>query len=616
MTFVNPIFFWALLSLLPLIAIYLLKVKPTRKPTTAYFLWQEIFQEKRSTALFQRLRDLFSLLLMLLAFVAISLALTKPIWTDDERLDLVLLIDNSASMNADNGNETRLESAKKTASQIVESLDGTQRCSVATVNSDIQFVSNMTDNPRELLNAIDSITPTSLPSRMLALQSLSDNSSRSTVSNRDNKSSEDSSTTDSNPTFSDDDSKHRFVFLSDGVVDGPIPDSMELLKIGEKPTGNIGIVACDMQRLIGTGRAGVFYQIISTFKEPVEAELILTHQSPDNIVKLIPLTIAPGSNPSAVFELENAEPGHWQISLDIDDGLNDDNQVDLILPAINPIQVGVAGTDRFFYENSVIAFSNTGGLLKLVPTGGQLLIGQKSIPLQADGADLLIFQPDGESPWWSSVGEAIDVALPRAIDENHPAIRHIDISSIPFVGAKRLELPPGADVWVEAEDKTPLIYKITRSGTSVVIVNLDPLDSNFYFSAWFPVLVYSTAKHLAGRTDTIKSTYATGEATAIPGANGENASNLVFPDGSSITTAATRTPALTVRGVYELENDQVRTLLAYSLLSEPESNIDNGNVTDTSKPISRGTSLVGILTILAIVVVLAESILYQLRKVG
>ena len=47
----SPIYFWAFLSLIPLVAIYFLKVRPRRKPATAYFLWERIFQEKRATSL-------------------------------------------------------------------------------------------------------------------------------------------------------------------------------------------------------------------------------------------------------------------------------------------------------------------------------------------------------------------------------------------------------------------------------------------------------------------------------------------------------------------------------------------------------------------------------------
>ena len=73
MTFLAPAFLWTLAALAPLAAIYFLKVRPRKKPVTAFFLWQKIFTEKKAYALFKRLRDVFSLLLMALAFAAISL---------------------------------------------------------------------------------------------------------------------------------------------------------------------------------------------------------------------------------------------------------------------------------------------------------------------------------------------------------------------------------------------------------------------------------------------------------------------------------------------------------------------------------------------------------------
>ncbi|MEM1442773.1 MAG: BatA domain-containing protein [Verrucomicrobiota bacterium] len=100
MTFLSPAFLWTLLALLPLGAVYFLKVRPRRKTTTAYFLWEKIFSEKKASSLFNRLRDLLSLLIMALAFGAIAFALARPEFSADERKDLLILIDESASMSA------------------------------------------------------------------------------------------------------------------------------------------------------------------------------------------------------------------------------------------------------------------------------------------------------------------------------------------------------------------------------------------------------------------------------------------------------------------------------------------------------------------------------------
>ena len=160
MNFLRPLFFWSFLSLLPLAAIYLLKVRPRRKPTTAYFLWEDIFQERRPNRLLQRLRDLWSLLLIALAFSAICLALTQPEYRDEQRKDVLLLIDNSASMNTRDGNGTRLETAKSTATSILRAFNGTQRAAVASIAQEVAYRSHLSDNPRELIDAVGLVAAT------------------------------------------------------------------------------------------------------------------------------------------------------------------------------------------------------------------------------------------------------------------------------------------------------------------------------------------------------------------------------------------------------------------------------------------------------------------------
>ena len=105
MKFLAPLSFWSFLSLIPLVAVYFLKVGPRRKETTAYFLWSRVFTEKKASSLFNRLRDLLSLILLALVFGSVCLAMTRPEFQDDERKVLLLLIDNSASMSAGEGGQ-------------------------------------------------------------------------------------------------------------------------------------------------------------------------------------------------------------------------------------------------------------------------------------------------------------------------------------------------------------------------------------------------------------------------------------------------------------------------------------------------------------------------------
>lgn len=623
MSFANPIFFWAFLSLIPLIAIYLLKVRPVRKQTTAFFLWNDIFREKKATSLFQRFRDLLSLLLMALVFASVVMALTRPEFGTDDRQDIILLVDNSASMNTSEGGTTRLESAKSVAREIVRALNGSQRCSIATLSNEATYQSHLTDNPKELLDAIDKINSTILPSRIKALAEFA--SVDSTTENGSNKPNDPPSSVENSLEEPDSDvlpPKHRVILITDGCVDGEIPSDIELLKIGSEKSKNVGLVQADLQRLPGgANRIGVFFQVYSTFDIPVEMELTLSHNQPENLIRLIPLTITPGINPPDVFELDNVEDGKWFMeieSVDATDSFLDDNHAYLTLPPKRPIPVAVAATDKYFFENSVLAFAQDAGLLRLVTeseSDAKLLIRQGAAKLDDSAPNcMLVFQPQGESRWWTELGEEIEVVAPRVLNEDHPVLRHMDATTIPFVGARRLQAPPGSEILVAAEDDTPLIYRTSNAGKSAIVVNMDPLQSEFFLSTWFPVMVYSSATHLSGRQDSVPSTYRTGTFASIPGATGE-ITNVTLPDSSQLETQETRFGPLRQVGHYEMANSN-QWLAGVSLLSQTESNVNNEQVTDNSQPIKRGLSLTSWLTILAILVVLGESVLYHRRKVG
>jgi hypothetical protein len=47
MTFLAPIFFWTFAALIPLALVYLLKVRPRKKLTSAFFLWQRVITPDR-----------------------------------------------------------------------------------------------------------------------------------------------------------------------------------------------------------------------------------------------------------------------------------------------------------------------------------------------------------------------------------------------------------------------------------------------------------------------------------------------------------------------------------------------------------------------------------------
>jgi hypothetical protein len=581
---------WSFVALLPLAAFYFLKVRPRRKPTTALFLWEKVLEERRSNALFKRLRDFWSLLLMALACSAVCLALGQPEWKD-RRQDLLILVDNSASMAAKEGGASKMDAAKRAASEIVEGLNGNQRAAVASVAQNVVYHSHFTENPRELLDAIETIAVSNQPLRFDALPTRED---------------------PQNHYLRD----HRIVMVSDGCFGkDKLPEHIELIKIGES-LENMGIVAADMAYLPnGTNRLAFYCQVASSFAKPREVDLVVARideQGREELTKVIPMEVKPGENPPETFTLENALPGKWIARLKIDDALSCDNEANLVAIHPDAIRVGVKSEDRFFLEKSVLAFSQSADLLTLVQDKPDIVLANESSP---DGEKMLLFHPTGESPWWKELGEIVEVAAPQVLAKNHPALRHLDAASMAFVGARQLTPPPGAQILVADDHGVPLIYTARHENQTAIVVNIDPVAGEFYFSVWFPVLVHSAATYLAGRENPLSATYHPGDLVPVPGASDDTVSTWTTPDEKKEVHGKWLT--LDDRlGYSELSNSTGQWFVGSSLLAEPETLLDNKAAVSAGEALSRGRSPTQWLTLLAIAILATESVLYHRRKVG
>src|SRR5947207_1116447 len=124
MNLANPLALaWAGL-LIPVVVFYILKIRLRRVPVSTVIFWRQIFEEKKPRSLWQRLRHLLSLLVQLALLLLLIFALAQPFfaWEANEARRVVLVLDNSASMNATDVAPSRLAAAKELALKAIDSL--------------------------------------------------------------------------------------------------------------------------------------------------------------------------------------------------------------------------------------------------------------------------------------------------------------------------------------------------------------------------------------------------------------------------------------------------------------------------------------------------------------
>src|SRR5258707_7215067 len=79
MTFLAPWAVWFLAGIPVIVLLYLLKLKRRGLPGSTLMFWQQMIEESRRRAFFQKLRHLLSLLVYLLVFALILAALARPV---------------------------------------------------------------------------------------------------------------------------------------------------------------------------------------------------------------------------------------------------------------------------------------------------------------------------------------------------------------------------------------------------------------------------------------------------------------------------------------------------------------------------------------------------------
>src|SRR5215211_8799251 len=121
MSLANPFSLWWLLLVIPVVVFYILKIRLKRVPVSTVLFWRQIFDEKKPRSLWQKLRHLVSLLVQLLLIALLVAALTEPFLASEAKnaRRVILIVDNSASMNATDVEPSRLAKGKEEAHQLI-----------------------------------------------------------------------------------------------------------------------------------------------------------------------------------------------------------------------------------------------------------------------------------------------------------------------------------------------------------------------------------------------------------------------------------------------------------------------------------------------------------------
>ena len=305
MNFLSPTAFLLFGLAAPIVALYILKLRRRREPVSTLLFWEQIFREKQTTSLFQKLKHLLSLLLQLLFLALLVLALARPqfaFMTKSAR-QIILIIDRSASMNALNDTVSRLESAKQRALQMVDNLRFIDEMMVISCHTQPLIHSPFTNHQKSLRGAIESIDPTDIKTDLQPALAVAQSVAQ----------------TKPNP---------EIVVLSDfHQISDPFlaqrenPDTqlseakVRLLSVNLGEEGNVGITQFRVRKsLVNDFDYQTLLTVVnaSVEEKSFNVELYLN----DALLDVRPYTLAPGESRSELFTNFTMEGGRLKAALD------------------------------------------------------------------------------------------------------------------------------------------------------------------------------------------------------------------------------------------------------------------------------------------------------------
>ena len=522
MNFAAPTMLWWLLLAVPVVALYVLKVRLRRVPVSTLMFWDRVYQEKAPRSLFERLRHLASLLCQLLLIALLAFALADP-FTDSEAgaaRRLVLVLDTSAGMAAavdpdDPAAGTRLDAAKARALSIVRGLRHRDAAAVLTAGADATVACGTTNHPPTLAAAVTNARQTDGPGAVADALALA----RRLVAGRENG---------------------RVLLFSDRDppdlgTDGEGGD-IALLPFGE-PGGNVAITAFQTRRSL-TDPVGyeILVEVANFSDAPAACRLDLDLAGVP--VDVVPLELAPGETWRRTFEKTDEAGGELTAKLVFEsppqtDGsavapapqnlLTADDAARAVLPARDRVPVVLVTPGNLFLQqvfaaNPLVDLFVESSVPAEVPTGAVLVLHQ-IVPAELPPGPVFVVDPRGDCELFT-VGDEIAAPSVKATAEaeGSPLLANVRLDRIEIPKARVVTPAADADATPLAEtaDGSPLLFTARRPAGKALVLAVDFDATDLPLRTAFPILAVNALTWFTDAAGELRPAAATGEVVTVP----------------------------------------------------------------------------------------------------
>ena len=457
----------------PIIALYLLRLRGRERRVSSTFLWRQVVQDIEANTLWQSLRPNLLLLLQLLALAALAFALARPYFLRASGIegDLILVLDASASMMASDVAPSRFREAQQRAVRLIDQLPRGNLVTVIRMGGVPEFLVAQSQDRGRVRGAIAESQPAAGGANLASALSLAASVVR-----------------EGRPA--------QVVVLSDGNVTGlqtlgPLPFDLRYEPVGASHS-NLAFAAFSIQHT-ETGAEGLA-RVANYGRETRATSLHLYADGSLYDVRDLEVvgngdqTVRWSSLPEAAVLEARLVPGD---TFALDDrawatgGSGNEARVLLVTRGNRFLDRSLSLQPGLEVTKATPATYSPGGEFDLWVFDGFF----PTTP--PNGAVLVLDPPAGIAAWVSSAAVPVQTTRPSGGD----MLRYADLSDVHVREAVPLQPPPEARVLLDS-DQGPLLALWEEPNRRIAAFAFDLHDSDLPLQPAFPILTQELIRWL------------------------------------------------------------------------------------------------------------------------
>ena len=482
---------WLLGLLAPLIVLYILKIKRTRRVIASTWLWATAQRDLMARSPFKKLILQVPLILQAIALLGLGLALARPATRGREITGdhVAIVIDASASMATAASSNTkgvgepvkRIDLARAVAEDIVTALPPGSDALILEAGRDARVVSPLDRDRVRVKAAIERVSVKDVEGDLGAAVALAVDRLRQLGGSR------------------------RVIVITDGNLARPssltgavLP--LEVLTVGE-PAENAAIVRVDVRSgtdpTVGREQVQAFLLVANFGKSPRELYVTMRQENASDVLASRRVLVQPGERQPVVLTF-TPSPGDYRKGLIFEISPRDALAVDDIaygrVPAGDKLPVLIVSSDgnsaspwleRVVLADPMVSVTKASLASLATPTGvdpDALIVIDGACPPNPPGGDLLIVNPPQGKCLGTMVGATIENPAITSWENGDARMRFLTLDGVHVAKASSLK-PDGATQELIRTQQGTIATDISTSTRTGTLLGFDVGDSDWPLKA-------------------------------------------------------------------------------------------------------------------------------------